>query len=106
MRIAAPVVVAGLVWTRCAFAAHVSGNALFDSCNNLSDKSKQSYCLGYIAGLGEVLDGIHIICTGGRFSSDQIRDEVVKYLGEHPRQRDMDADDLTSIALSSAFPCK
>ena len=62
--------------------------------------------LGYIAGVNEVLDGMHIICTGGRFSSDQIRDEVVKYLGEHPRQRDMDADDLTSIALSSAFPCK
>jgi|SRR6516162_10061913 len=104
-------IVAAALWmlvgsaATCALAAHNTGNALFDSCNNPSDTSKQSYCLGYVAGVSEVLEGMHIICTWGRLSPDQIKDEVVKYLREHPEQRNMDADDLTSIALALAFPC-
>jgi hypothetical protein len=53
-----------------------------------------------------VLDGMHITCTGGHVSLDEVKDVVVKYLREHPEKRNSDADDSTSIALTSAFPCK
>jgi len=106
MRVAALVVAAGLFWIPSAFAAFDSGNALFDNCNNASDASKQSHCLAHIAGVSDVLDGMHIICTGGHVSLDQIKNVVVKYLREHPEQRDADADDSTSIALVQSFPCK
>ena len=105
-RLTTPVLSVGLFWITSAFAAFDSGNALFDSCTNASDASKQSHCLAYIAGVSDVLDGMHIICTGGHVSLDEIKDVVVKYLRAHPEQRNSDADDSTSIALTSAFPCK
>jgi hypothetical protein len=74
-----------------------SGKALWDSCND-PDASKQSYCLGYVAGMSDVLAGMHIICIGERVSVRQIADIVVQYLREHPGRRDMDADDLASCA--------
>lgn len=106
MRFEVLVVAVGLFWTTTVFAAVDTGGALFDTCNNQNDKSKQSYCLGYIAGVTDVLTGMHIICAGQRIGLDEIKDVVVKYLREHPGERDMDADDLTSTALTSAFPCK
>jgi len=106
MRLGVLVVVAGFFWTTSAFAAIDSAGALFTTCNNPDDKSKQSYCLGYVAGVSDVLTGLHIICAGARIGLDEIKDVVVKYLREHPGERDMDADDLTSTALTLAFPCK
>jgi Rap1a immunity proteins len=106
MQLAALVVAAGLFGSTSAFAALDSGKTLWDSCNDLNDTSKQSYCLGYVAGVSDVLVGMHIICIGEHISVRQIADVVVQYLREHPGRRDMDADDLTATALALAFPCK
>jgi hypothetical protein len=106
VRLRAVVVGASLVWSTSAFATFDSGNTLFDNCNNPNDASKQFYCLGYLAGVSDLLDGMHIICTGERISLDKIKDAVLKYLREHPEQRGMDADDLVATALVLAFPCK
>jgi hypothetical protein len=105
-RLGTPVLSIGLFWATSAFAAFDSGNALLESCDNATDAWKQSHCLAYIAGVSDVLDGMHITCTGGRVSLDQVKDVVVKYLREHPEQRNSDADDSTSTALALAFPCK
>ena len=56
--------------------------------------------------MSDLLDGMHIICTGERISLDKIKDAVLNYLREHPEQRGMDADDLVATALVLAFPCK
>jgi Rap1a immunity proteins len=106
MQLAALVVAAGLFGSTSAFAALDSGKTLWGSCNDLNDTSKQSYCLGYVAGVSDVLVGMHIICIGEHVSVRQIADVVVQYLREHPGRRDMDADDLTATALALAFPCK
>ena len=106
MRLRAIVVGASLFWSTSAFATFDSGSALFDNCNNTNDASKQFYCLGYLAGMSDALDGMHIICPGERISLDKIKDVVLKYLREHPEQRSMDADDLVGTALVLAFPCK
>jgi hypothetical protein len=100
------VIAAGLFWTTSAFAAIDSAGALFDTCNNPNDESKQSYCRGYVAGVSDVLTGMHIICPGARIGLDEIKNVVVKYLREHPGEQELDADDLTSTALTLAFPCK
>ena len=105
-RLGTPVLSVGLFWATSAFAAFDSGNALLESCDNATDAWKQSHCLAYIAGVSDVLDGMHITCTGGHVSLDEVKDVVVKYLREHPEKRNSDADDSTSIALTSAFPCK
>jgi hypothetical protein len=73
---------------------------------NPVDASKQSYCLGYVAGVSDVLVGMHIVCIGEHASVRQIAHVVVQYLREHPGRRNMDADDLTATALALAFPCK
>ena len=52
MQPAALVVAAGLFGSTSAFAALDSGKTLLDSCNDPNDTSKQSYCLGYVAGAG------------------------------------------------------
>jgi hypothetical protein len=105
MRPAALVAVAGMFCGTPAFATLDTGKTLWDSCND-PDTSKQSYCLGYVAGVSDALVGMHIICIGGHVSVRQIADVVVQYLREHPGRRDMDADDLTATALALAFPCK
>jgi len=92
MQPAALVVAAGLFGSTSAFAALDSGKTLLDSCNDPNDTSKQSYCLGYVAGVSDVLVGMHIICIGEHVSVRQIADLVVQYLREHPGRRDMDAD--------------
>ena len=105
MRLAA-LAAAGLFWSTPAFATLDTGKTLWDSCNDPNDTSKQSYCLGYVAGVSDVLVGMHIICIGEHLSLRQIADVVVQYLREHPGRRDMDADDSTATALALAFPCK
>jgi Rap1a immunity proteins len=105
MRPAALVAAAGLFCGTPAFATLDTGKTLWDSCND-PDTSKQSYCLGYVAGVSDVLVGMHIICIGGHVSVRQIADVVIQYLREHPGRRDMDADDLTATPLALAFPCK
>jgi hypothetical protein len=105
MRPAALIAAAGLFCGTPVFATLDTGKTLWDSCND-PDTSKQSYCFGYVAGVSDVLVGMHIICIGGHVSVRQIADVVVQYLREHPGRRDMDADDLTATALALAFPCK
>jgi hypothetical protein len=106
MRLVALIAAAGLIGSTPVFAALDSGKSLCDSCNDPNDTSKQSYCLGYVAGVSDVLAGMHIICIGPHVSVRQIVDVVVQYLRQHPGRRDMDADDLTATALALAFPCK
>ena len=105
MRLVALVAAAGLIGSTPVFPALDSGKSLWDSCND-PDASKQSYCLGCVAGVSDVLVGMHIVCIGEHASVRQIADVVVQYLRQHPGRRDMDADDLTATALALAFPCK
>ena len=105
MRLVALFVAASLFGSTPAFPALDSGKTLWDSCND-PDASKQSYCLGYVAGVSDVLVGMHIVCIGEHASVRQIADVVVQYLREHPGRRNMDADDLTATALALAYPCK
>ena len=106
MRLVALVAAAGLFGSTPVFAVLDSGKSLWDSCNDPNDTSKQSYCLGYVAGVSDVLAGMHIICIGQHVSVRQIADVIVQYLRQHPGRRDTDADDLTATALALAFPCK
>jgi hypothetical protein len=64
MRLVALIAAAGLIGSTPVFAALDSGKSLWDSCNDPNDTSKQSYCLGYVAGVSDVLAGMHIICLG------------------------------------------
>jgi hypothetical protein len=54
MRPAALVAAGGLFCGTPAFATLDTGKTLWDSCND-PDTSKQSYCLGYVAGVSDVL---------------------------------------------------
>jgi hypothetical protein len=67
MRLAALVAAAGLFCSTPAFAVLDTGKTLWDSCNDPNDISKQSYCLGYVAGVSDVLVGTHIICIANEF---------------------------------------
>ena len=76
MRPAALVAAAGLFCGAPAFATLDTGKTLWDSCND-PDTSKQSYCLGYVAGVSDILVGMHIIPVRAHFFN--VRRFTMKY---------------------------
>ena len=61
--------------------------------------------MGYVVGVGEVLDGV-ASCLPKGASVGQITAVVQKYLHAHPEKWNEPAKDIVSQALKQAFPCK
>ena len=93
--------------------ASTTGNDLLRFCRSDADAAEQSFCLGYLHGVVdgamavrvnegqtqffEIPAGVHIL---------QIRDVVVKFLKENPKDRHLAAVALVFKALKKAFPAK
>ena len=73
MQPAALVMAAGLFGSTSAFAALDSGKTLLDSCNDPNDTSKQSYCLGYVAGVSDVLLACISFVSGNTLAYARLR---------------------------------
>jgi hypothetical protein len=85
-----------------AFSARgfVTGNDLFSKCS-----SNSPLCMGYIAGVSDVMSTNGDICLPDNATVQQIVDIVVKYLSDHPDRRHYSASSESGVALMQAFPC-
>jgi hypothetical protein len=90
--------------------AFVTGNQLYEDCSNTTSETQQGYCLGFITGVWETNRQFQnftpkYICINTAVSATQLKDVVMKYLGERPSLRRYSAESLTRAALRAAFPC-
>lgn len=107
----------------------VTGNALFEACENTNVSAAQGFCLGYIVGsmeglrygtslpfvaAGNLADNSELnttvevflgMCPASEVEYGQHRDLVVKYLKANPEIRHQSARALILEAGQKAFPC-
>lgn len=110
MRLTALVVAADLSWPAPVFSqigpSFVSGNDLYEECNNPTDSPKHIHCTGYVTGIADFLNMEGSVCLPANVTVQQIEDVIVSYLREKPRYRQLSASALAGIALRKAFRCK
>jgi Rap1a immunity proteins len=87
--------------------AFETGNSLYATCTTDHTAFSEGYCMGFIAGTADTMEGIRIsnICSPEKATVGQVRDVVLKYLAEHPETRQNSAFDLIQEALVKAWPC-
>jgi hypothetical protein len=86
----------------------VTGNELYERYQIAPDGT----CLAYIEGVSDAVANMQssgaispIICAGPDVTAGQERDVVVKFVQDHPADRDESASSITAMALHEAFPC-
>jgi hypothetical protein len=86
----------------------VSGNKLFEYCQDHTSIERLSVCDGYILGAADAssLAASKRVCIPSGASAIQIRDAVIKWLADHPGQRHGSAALLILLSLIEVFPCK
>jgi hypothetical protein len=87
-----------------AGAFYQNGNAVYESCQNTAAPFSRVYCLGYIVGIADALNGFRF-CIPYHVTQEQIRDVVNLYLTIHPELRHNTAASLVASSLTSVFPC-
>ena len=106
------VLLSSLLLVRPAHAA-TTGNDLLRFCTSDANSVEQSFCLGYLHGL---VDGVMVIKISearpqvfdipAGVDILQVRDVVVRFLKENPKDRHLSAATLVFKALTEAFPSK
>lgn len=93
-----------------------SGKAFLDHCDQ-SDSWSEGYCVGYVAGAGEMLDGLlledgvraafdgKVFCLPDDVTKGAVRDRVLSFLREHPDISDLEMTSITWAALIEIYPC-
>ena len=112
MRLRVLVMAAGLLWpvsslsmdeTRPPFK---SGNQLYEDCTAALDSHELTFCMGYVMGLSDSLQTLHLACSPKEVSLTQLTTAIVKYLREHPGSRYDAASNVAGLVLMKAFPWK
>jgi uncharacterized protein YneF (UPF0154 family) len=99
------VVLVAAVWVNFARAAFDNGNELLHNCT-IRGEFAGGLCYGLITGY---YDGMRLSYTCAKddpkINRQQIRDIVVKFLGDHPEARHLPAIYLAARAFVEAFDC-
>ncbi len=103
-----------------------SGNAFVRTCSALDIKNASSWqtsesmmCMGYVEGFIEASwvdwnyqkqiaakQTTQYFCNPNNVENAQLVRIVLKYINDHPEKANRQTAELTSLALSEAFPCK
>jgi hypothetical protein len=91
--------------------AFITGNALYADCMAGSITVGQSWCLGYITAIADVMtvpdeNVLGFEACFPRVSTAQVRDVAKQFLVAHPERRHLGAAGLVARALHEAFPCR
>jgi len=93
-----------------------SGKEFLDLCDQ-TDAWSDGYCIGYVAGAGEMLDGLlledsvratfdgKVFCLPDDVTKGRVRDRVLGFLREHPDIFDLEMTSITWAALIENYPC-
>ena len=101
-----------LIFSKAALAQFFDGKNLLLMCTSQDQSFAQGGCLGYVAGVSDVLKATENrrgmnerICVPGEVTTLQLKHQVVKYLNLVPQFHDYAASFLVEMALRSAYPC-
>lgn len=86
-----------------------SGEDLRMLCNTTDTRTGlgrayRGFCMGYIKGIGEVLDHQDHIHLPANLTNGQLYDSVMAWLSKRPEQRHVAALDVIYLALRERFP--
>ena len=93
-----------------------SGREFLELCGQ-DDTWSEGYCVGYIAGAGEMLDGLlledgvraafdgKIFCLPDDVTKGAVHDRVLAFLRDHPEIADLEMTSITWAALIEIYPC-
>ncbi len=93
-----------------------TGREFLELCSN-SESWTEGYCTGYVAGAGELIDGLLLekdlnaaldgkaFCLPNGLQKGEVRDLVLDYLRKRPEIQDKQITSITWAALIEAFPC-
>jgi hypothetical protein len=89
---------------------YADGNTLYSKCATSENFGDKEYCLGYIAGTHDYIDGMQAssgktVCIPNQITIGQEVDVVSLYLKNNPKVRHLTAPSLIWMALKDAFPC-
>ena len=108
-------VIALLFATGPAWAGQ-SGREFLALCDQ-GDTWSEGYCVGYVAGAGEMLDGLlledgvraafdgKVFCLPDEVTKGMVRDRVLAFLRAHPDISDRQMTSITWAALIEIYPC-
>lgn len=109
--IAILVLLSALAVAKTATADFQGGEQLYQLCTKPNDVRANSFCLGYVAGIADVLgtgDGEVSgwrACLPPEATQGEVAEIAVQWLKEHPENRAFGASDLVAQALSRTYPC-
>jgi hypothetical protein len=92
------------------------GNALHDLCRHYKEEGLKSMlgvgCLMYVGGVTQTLllndetDSNASPCPGKGVTEEQVTEVVIKWVEDHPADRNLPGPYLVMKALNEAFPCR
>jgi len=87
-----------------SYAALISGNKLFEDCEQDGETVAVGVCYGYVFGVFDVMQDVKV-CEPVGVTGKQLTGIVRKYLKENPENLHLNAAFLVTLALSEVFPC-
>ncbi len=82
-----------------------NGAQLYQACTAASESQNMAFCIGYVMGVSDSLQSLHLTCSPKEATGQQIVDLVVNRLRDHPDVRQYVAAQEVTLALAKAFPC-
>lgn len=96
-----------------ALANYLTGKDLYADCSKPQGSFSQGFCSGYISGVVDAIEYYQVgkgaeksVCLPKEASIGQVKEIVVRYLTQHPDQRNNTASSLVWDAVRNAYPCK
>jgi hypothetical protein len=95
-----------------AHAAHADfkgGEELYELCTRPDDVRAHSFCVGYVAAIGDVLgDGVVSgwrACLPSKATQGEVARIAIQWMKAHPENRGFGASDVAAQALAHSYPC-
>jgi len=96
-----------------ALANYLTGKDLYADCSKPQGSFSQGFCSGYISGVVDAIEHYQVskgaeksVCVPKEASIGQVKELVVRYLTQHPGERNNAASSLVWDAVRNSFPCK
>lgn len=86
--------------------AFKKGAQLYQACTAAADSQNMSFCIGYVMGVSDSLQGLKLTCSPKDITAQQVIDLVVDYLRSHANAQQYVAAQEVTLALVKAFPCR
>lgn len=105
------VLFSALALAHSAQADFKGGEELYGLCIRPNDVRALSFCIGYVAAIGDVLGTGDGVISGWRAclppgaTQGEVAQIAIQWMKEHPENRAFGASDVVAQALANTYPC-